>query len=254
MLLCKRALRLSLSELNVGQRVLQLKTYRLFGHAGADAEVAYRRKQQIESELEQDPLLFATALMLARGIVDAEQLAEQVQALDAQTARVAAVAVGRPKLTSAAAVMKSIVPPHLDKQLPARQARADVLAFDKHNLGKPQHLAKIINWTLHEIMAQLPTTVVLGEDVGKKGGVYNVTQQLVHQFGNNRVLNTLLDEQSILGLGIGLAQQGFLPIPDNSIFWLMCITLKTKFAVKPQPCHFSQTANTPTRWWLGSQV
>ena len=194
--------------------LLQLKTYRLFGHAGADAEVAYRRKQQIESELEQDPLLFATALMLARGIVDAEQLAEQVQALDAQTARVAAVAVGRPKLTSAAAVMKSIVPPRLDKQLPARQARADVLAFDKHNLGKPQHLAKIINWTLHEIMAQLPTTVVLGEDVGKKGGVYNVTQQLVHQFGNNRVLNTLLDEQSILGLGIGLAQQGFLPIPE----------------------------------------
>ena len=88
--------------------------------------------------------------------------------------------------------------------------RADVLAFDKHNLGKPQHLAKIINWTLHEIMAQHPNTVVLGEDVGKKGGVYNVTQQLVHQFGNNRVLNTLLDEQSILGLGIGAAQQGLL--------------------------------------------
>jgi 2-oxoisovalerate dehydrogenase E1 component len=54
----------------------------------------------------------------------------------------------------------------------------------------------------------------LGEDVGKKGGVYNVTSQLVQQFGANRVINTLLDEQSILGLGIGLAQQGFLPVPE----------------------------------------
>ena len=53
-----------------------------------------------------------------------------------------------------------------------------------------------------------------GEDIAKKGGVYGVTQQLFEKFGPNRVLNTLLDEQSILGLAIGMAQQGFLPIPE----------------------------------------
>ena len=55
---------------------------------------------------------------------------------------------------------------------------------------------------------------MLGEDIGRKGGVYNVTAKLHERFGNNRVLNTLLDEQSILGGAIGLAHNGFLPIPE----------------------------------------
>ena len=195
--------------------LLHLKTFRLFGHAGADAEVAYRRKQQIEGELEQDPLLYASALLLARHLHTPASLALCAETLDQQIARVADAACSRPKLTSAAAVMHSIIPkPKTLLALPAQAPREEVLNFDKHNLGKAQHMAKLINWTLHETMAQYPNAVVLGEDVGKKGGVYNVTSQLVQQFGINRVLNTLLDEQSILGLAIGLAQQGFLPIPE----------------------------------------
>ncbi|MBU2223518.1 MAG: MFS transporter [Gammaproteobacteria bacterium] len=195
--------------------LLHLKTFRLFGHAGADAEVAYRRKQQIEGELEQDPLLYASALLIARNIHTPQSLALAAEALDQQIYRVAQAACSRPKLTSAAAVMHSIVPkPTTLVPLPPAASRGEVLNYDKHNLGKAQHMAKLINWTLHEAMAQYPNAVVLGEDVGKKGGVYNVTSQLVQQFGINRVLNTLLDEQSILGLAIGLAQQGFLPIPE----------------------------------------
>lgn len=195
--------------------LLHLKTFRLFGHAGADAEVAYRRKQQIEGELEQDPLLYVSALLLARQLHTPASLALCAETLDQQIARVADAACSRPKLTSAAAVMQSIIPkPKMLLALPAQAPREEVLNFDKHNLGKAQHMAKLINWTLHETMAQYPNAVVLGEDVGKKGGVYNVTSQLVQQFGINRVLNTLLDEQSILGLAIGLAQQGFLPIPE----------------------------------------
>jgi 2-oxoisovalerate dehydrogenase E1 component len=55
---------------------------------------------------------------------------------------------------------------------------------------------------------------LMGEDVGRKGGVYGVTQKLFSRFGPSRVIDTLLDEQSILGLGIGLAHNGFLPIPE----------------------------------------
>jgi 2-oxoisovalerate dehydrogenase E1 component len=54
----------------------------------------------------------------------------------------------------------------------------------------------------------------MGEDVGRKGGVYGVTQKLQARFGPDRVIDTLLDEQSILGLGIGMAHNGFLPIPE----------------------------------------
>ena len=47
-----------------------------------------------------------------------------------------------------------------------------------------------------------------------KGGVYGVTQKLHARFGSGRVVDTLLDEQSILGLAIGMAHNGFLPVPE----------------------------------------
>ena len=197
--------------------VLHLSTVRLFGHAGADAEAAYRTKAQIEAELELDPLLSSTAALLASGEVSAEQLLAQLNTLVAQISRVAAIASSQPKLTTAAQVMASIAPTRVEQVIPAvpnAEARQQLLAFDQHNMGKKQHLAKLLNWALHDVLAQYSNTVVFGEDVGKKGGVYGVTQHLVHAFGSNRVINTLLDEQSILGLAIGLAQQGFIAIPE----------------------------------------
>src|SRR5690606_19556723 len=197
--------------------VLHLSTVRLFGHAGADAEAAYRTKAQIEAELELDPLLSSTAALLASGELSAEQLLAQLNTLVAQISRVAAIASSRPKLTSAAQVMASIAPRRAAVPvpvLPDTEARQQLFAFDQHNIGKKQHLAKLLNWALHDVLAQYNNTVVFGEDVGKKGGVYGVTQHLVHAFGSNRVINTLLDEQSILGMAIGLAQQGFIAIPE----------------------------------------
>jgi 2-oxoisovalerate dehydrogenase E1 component len=197
--------------------VLHLSTVRLFGHAGADAEAAYRTKAQIEAELELDPLLSSTAALLASGDITAEQLLAQLNALVAQVGRVAAIASNQPKLTTAAQVMASIAPQRAALPAPAlpdSAARQQLFAFDQHNMGKKQHLAKLLNWALHDVLAQYNNTVVFGEDVGKKGGVYGVTQHLVHAFGSNRVINTLLDEQSILGMAIGLSQQGFISIPE----------------------------------------
>jgi 2-oxoisovalerate dehydrogenase E1 component len=56
--------------------------------------------------------------------------------------------------------------------------------------------------------------MVFGEDVGRKGGVYGVTRGLQKTFGAARVFDTLLDEQSILGLALGAGVSGLLPIPE----------------------------------------
>ena len=63
-------------------------------------------------------------------------------------------------------------------------------------------------------MLEYPEIIVAGEDVGRKGGVYGVTQKLQNRFGPDRVIDTLLDEQSILGLALGMAHNGFVPIPE----------------------------------------
>jgi 2-oxoisovalerate dehydrogenase E1 component len=55
---------------------------------------------------------------------------------------------------------------------------------------------------------------VFGEDVGRKGGVYGVTRGLQRRYGVTRVFDTLLDEQSILGLALGCGVSGLLPVPE----------------------------------------
>ena len=64
------------------------------------------------------------------------------------------------------------------------------------------------------MLAAFPETLVFGEDVAVKGGVYGVTRGLQGTFGADRVFDTLLDETSILGLALGAAISGFVPIPE----------------------------------------
>ncbi|MGQ4277465.1 thiamine pyrophosphate-dependent enzyme [Pseudidiomarina sp. E22-M8] len=198
--------------------VLHLRTIRLFGHAGADAEVAYRNKQEISRDAERDPLLHCCAALIARGLFDHDTLVAHIHQQQQRMARIAQHAAQQPKLTNAEDVMRSIVPPQNDPTtLPVRpddSQRQQLFKWDKHNVGKPQHLAKLLNWSLHDLMAQYGNIVMCGEDIAKKGGVYHVTQHLMEAFGPNRVLNTVLDEQSILGLAIGMAQQGFIAMPE----------------------------------------
>ena len=81
-------------------------------------------------------------------------------------------------------------------------------------MNDPQPLSRIINWALTDLMLTHGEIVMMGEDVGRKGGVYGVTQKLHARFGPDRMIDTLLDEQSILGLAIGMAQNGFVPMPE----------------------------------------
>jgi 2-oxoisovalerate dehydrogenase E1 component len=93
---------------------------------------------------------------------------------------------------------------------------ARALAFDGEIKAQstPQTMSKLINWALTDLMLAHSEVVLMGEDVGLKGGVYGVTQKLQKRFGKSRVIDSLLDEQSILGLAIGLGHNGFVPIPE----------------------------------------
>jgi 2-oxoisovalerate dehydrogenase E1 component len=64
------------------------------------------------------------------------------------------------------------------------------------------------------VLESHPNALLFGEDIAVKGGVYGVTRGLHARFGAGRVFDTLLDETSILGLALGAAVSGFLPIPE----------------------------------------
>jgi pyruvate dehydrogenase E1 component beta subunit len=76
------------------------------------------------------------------------------------------------------------------------------------------NMAKAINMALHEEMARDERVVVLGEDVGRKGGVFLITEGLYEKFGPERVIDTPLNEGGILGFALGMAMAGLKPVAE----------------------------------------
>jgi len=72
--------------------------------------------------------------------------------------------------------------------------------------------AVALNEALKEEMRRDPTIFVAGEDVGRMGGLFKVTQDLLEEFGSSRVLDTPISEAAIAGLGVGGALVGTRPI------------------------------------------
>ncbi|WP_237207273.1 alpha-ketoacid dehydrogenase subunit beta [Rothia nasimurium] len=75
-------------------------------------------------------------------------------------------------------------------------------------------LAKAITRALHDEMTANRKVLALGEDIGKLGGVYRVTDGLQKTFGPTRVMDTPLGESGIIGTSIGMALRGYRPVPE----------------------------------------
>jgi 2-oxoisovalerate dehydrogenase E1 component beta subunit len=73
-------------------------------------------------------------------------------------------------------------------------------------------LSKALNEGLRKAMENDPKVLIMGEDVGKLGGVFRVTDELQKDFGEDRVFDTPLAESGIVGTAIGLALRGYRPV------------------------------------------
>jgi pyruvate dehydrogenase E1 component beta subunit len=86
-------------------------------------------------------------------------------------------------------------------------------------------LVQAINLALARAMAEDADVLVLGEDVGKDGGVFRATDGLLERFGAERVLDTPLAEALIAGLSVGLAARGFRPVAEIQFMGFAYATL-----------------------------
>jgi len=73
-------------------------------------------------------------------------------------------------------------------------------------------LARALGSALRDAMAADPKVVILGEDVGRLGGVFRVTEGLQDEFGEARVIDSPLSESGIVGAAVGLAMRGYRPV------------------------------------------
>lgn len=183
--------------------ILHLKTVRYLGHAGSDVESAYRHTGRIQSEYTLDPLLHTAQKIVAEGIATGQELVTMYTGLREEVMRSAETVLSADRLTERATVMRPLqfeAPPMFKNSRGSRRP--------------PVTLAQSINHALSAVLDEYPQALLFGEDVARKGGVYGVTRGLQKRFGGNRVFDTILDEQTVLGTALGTSLAGFLPIPE----------------------------------------
>ena len=189
---------------------LHLSVLRFLGHAGSDAEAAYRAPADLAADLARDPLVATAAELVRAGLLTPGEAVARYVAIGGQIHEAAERALDTRPLSSAAEVMAPLAPRHPDRVAElARRGPSGAGAGTQEVT-----LAQSVNLALGELLETYPGMCVFGEDVGRKGGVYGVTKGLQRRFGAARVFDTLLDEQSVLGLALGGGLTGLLPVPE----------------------------------------
>ena len=203
---------------------LHLRTVRLWGHAGSDAEQMYRTVPEIEAVEARDPLLRNARRLVELGAASPDELRDLVRETRERVLAVAEEAAARPRLQTTEDVTAPMAPDHPDHVLervaaPRATDEERATSFgstlpEAATAPTARTLAGCLNAALADELLRRPELLLFGQDVGRKGGVYNVTNGLQKRFGAARVFDTLLDETSILGIAQGAAHIGLLPVPE----------------------------------------
>jgi 2-oxoisovalerate dehydrogenase E1 component len=203
---------------------LHLHTVRLWGHAGSDAEQGYRTLPEIEAVEARDPIARNAQRLIALGAATPDEVGAIVREARERVLAVADEAARRPRLQTTEEVVAPMAPWHPERvhafaQAPIVPADQRAASFgqtlpESATAATARTLAGCLNAALADELLRRPEIVLFGEDVGRKGGVYGVTNGLQKRFGAARVFDTLLDETSILGIAQGAGHLGMLPIPE----------------------------------------
>jgi 2-oxoisovalerate dehydrogenase E1 component len=207
----------------VGPALLHAKVTRPYSHSAADTQSKYRLPQEMEWEVEHDPIDRLEAALIDGGIITADEAAgirEEARQIVADAAK-AALAAPRPDVDT---VLDHVVAlPDIPDPGEPRAATGDGEA------ESPVALGEAIRRTLHEVMEADERIRVFGEDVADareaimadvegKGGVFGTTHGLQRSFGRARCYNTPLAEANIIGRAVGQAIRGLRPAPEIQFF------------------------------------
>ena len=198
-----------------GPCLLRLRVPRLLGHTFVDTQT-YKSEEMRADEARRDPLPRLKAYLIKQGYLSEADWKKLETSVDEelQQALTAAEATPEPPIKS--------VLDHLyysgkaQKQGGLRPVGA-LLALGSpipHPSGGRINLLDAVRRTLEVEMEHNPRILVFGEDVGVKGGVHGATQGMQLHFGEERVFDTSLNEDGIIGRSTGMAVAGLLPVPE----------------------------------------
>jgi 2-oxoisovalerate dehydrogenase E1 component len=181
-----------------GPGFVELLTYRQSGHSKSDARV-YRTRDEENAWKERDPLL-----VLARqaGLGDDELQAVRDD-VERETREAVSFALASPPGGAEVALA--------DLDLPLAPAGPGPSGIEK---GSELTFTEALRGVLRGEMRRDGSVVLIGEDIGVYGGAFGVTRGLLQEFGEARLLETPISENSFTGLGVGAAMGGLRPVVE----------------------------------------
>jgi 2-oxoisovalerate dehydrogenase E1 component len=203
-----------------GPVLLRLTVPRLSGHSGQDTQ-AYKSSEEVAAEQARDPLLRLRAQIVPRIVAEAEWKALESEAqaeVEAALQRIEA----RPAAEMDAVTRYTFTEYRDDGSLELQRQGGlmaeGILPAAGSDIPRPDgpriNMLTAIRRTLEHELAVNPRVLVFGEDVGRKGGVHAATLGLQERFGEQRVFDTSLSEEGIIGRAVGMALAGLMPVPE----------------------------------------
>ncbi len=199
-----------------GPCLLRLKVPRLCGHTFQDTQT-YKPKSLIEAEQANDPKDKLEQYLLSHGHLDQSAMDTMASDVDQEVRNALTRARDRAEPDPARIhryVYAETNDPQIMGGLVADQAQRVTTAAKPEPTGSRLNMLAAIRQTLDQELSLNPKMLVFGEDVGPKGGVHAVTLGLHDKHGQNRVFDTSLSEEGIIGRASGLAVSGLLPVPE----------------------------------------
>ncbi|MFP3915323.1 MAG: pyruvate dehydrogenase (acetyl-transferring) E1 component subunit alpha [Actinomycetota bacterium] len=213
-----------------GPTLIEALTYRFGPHATADDARLYRPLEEEEEWRRRDPIMRLERFLEARGEWD-EAAGEKVAMETADMVEAAISEIESRALPGRDEAVRhafSRIPGHVVEQLHAMEAShgeretsfaaGEVWSREEDHIpeGHTEQwtMAQAINAALRQAMERNPETILLGEDIGVSGGVFRITEGLHPDFGEQRVIDTPLNESGIVGTAIGMALAGARPVAE----------------------------------------
>jgi len=198
-----------------GPCLLRMQVPRLMGHTFVDTQ-AYKSDEQRNEEAARDPIPKLKEYLLLQGILDDTgwQTLENKVDDDLKQALEIANAIPDPEPATVLEHVYFSGTSPIQGGLRPTGKMIPLGSSTRHSIGPRINLIDAIRRTLEIEMELNPRMMVFGEDVGVKGGVHGATQGMQVRFGDDRVFDTSLNEDGIIGRSTGMALAGLLPVPE----------------------------------------
>jgi len=194
--------------------LLRLTVPRLEGHSYQDTQT-YKSEDEIAAEWQRDPLPKLKAHVAKLQVGDAQWAdLERETAWQVEAARTEAEARG---VSSPEKVTSNVFYEGEMQQVGGLwngDYQVPHFTEQPESSGQRINMVTAIRRVLDQEIAVNPRVLVFGEDVGPKGGVHAVTLGLQEKFGRDRVFDTSLNEEGIVGRAVGMALAGLMPVPE----------------------------------------